>query len=111
VHNWFKNYVKSTMNGEGTDNEEDDQPLPLGDNKFGKVYKARDAAAVLYSKVIHEMLTSQTSDVPGSPGYLKLYPGVLSEVIEGLSEKELQSLEETVENWNMRGAPEAMKKK
>jgi hypothetical protein len=111
VYNWFKNYAKTTENGEDTDNEEDDWPLPLGDNKFGKVYKARDAATVLHSEVIQEKLASQTSDVPGSVGYLKLYPGVLSEVIDGLSKKERQVLEETAENWNKRGAPEALKKR
>jgi hypothetical protein len=51
------------------------------------------------------------SNTPGSPGYLKLYPRVLSEVIEGLSKKEQHILEETVEDWNTRGAPKAMKKR
>ena len=113
MFNWFKNYAKSTENAEDTEEEEeeDGHPLPPENNKFSKVYKARDAAAILYSEVVSERLAALTSDAPGSPGYLKLYPGVLSEVIDALSKKDQRLLEETAEIWNKRGAPEAMKKK
>lgn len=75
------------------------------------MYKTRDAVQVLYSKTIADKVAERSTSAPGSGEYLALYPKVLSEVHDGLSKEDLARMEEIVQNWNKKGAPEALKKK
>jgi hypothetical protein len=75
------------------------------------VYKIRDAVRVLYKKTIAEKVAERVTSGPGTPEYLGQYTKVLSEVHDGLSKEDMARMEETVEIWNKKGAPEELKKK
>ena len=58
-----------------------------------------------HKDIIHDVIAEKTDARSGHKDWLPYYPAALTEVLEGLSEEELQEAEETLEKWNAEGPP------
>ena len=54
---------------------------------------------------IHKLVSEETDDLVGHPGWLKHYPRALTTVMKNLSPGDIRSAENTAKHWTEDGAP------
>ena len=90
ITTWFGNNV-SKRDGSET-------PKP----KHGKLFTIRDVIRNTRKEDIHKLIAKETNAPAGHKDWLPHYPAALTQVLDGLTEAEMEEAEKEVKKWNSR---------
>ena len=66
---------------------------------------------VTHKDAIHELVSKETDEAVGHPGWLKHYPAALTTVLSNLSPGEIEAVETTAKEWLEDGIPREEQRK
>jgi hypothetical protein len=97
IFNWFGNNVSKKKSPEGT------VQSPKKGTK--KSFTIRDVVKVTHKEKIYAAISEETDAPPGQPEWLRHYPTALTAIIDGLTEAELENVEDTAQEWTSNEVP------
>jgi hypothetical protein len=71
----------------------------------GKQLTLRDVIKATHKDQIYALVNEKSKAAPGQSEWLRFYPRVLTEYVEGLTPAEVQEAEKVLEEWNDNGIP------